>query len=71
VSGPRLRDHAGHCAWCKGKRRLNQSLIYRVEAKTDPFCSRSCCESWYAKYRGIVPSSSTLQEADLTPSDPK
>ena len=67
--GPRLRDHAGRCAWCKGTRRLKQPPLYRTEASKDPFCSRSCCESWYAKYRGITPFSSSTGMSDLTPSE--
>jgi hypothetical protein len=45
---PRPRKD-GTCLVCRKPRRLDQSRLYRVQALADSFCSRKCCEEWYAK----------------------
>jgi hypothetical protein len=50
VKEPRPRKD-GTCFVCRKPRRLDQSRLYRVQAKADPFCSADCCRAWYAEQK--------------------
>lgn len=42
----------GECLHCGGKRKLEGlKPVYRSPAERDPFCTRKCCEDWYAQRR--------------------
>jgi hypothetical protein len=40
----------GTCYVCRKPRKLKGlKPVYRTAAEHDPFCSKPCCEAWYAE----------------------